>query len=106
MNNNDPYNDSDDNNGLWLIKEGTLHEMKSNGEKVKCGDHIRLEHMSTRKNLHSHIHTSPLSQQQEISGFGVNGEGDAGDDWKVLCEEEMECTSDNSCTETSWMRHA
>eukprot|EP01105_Mastigella_eilhardi_P010048 TRINITY_DN2351_c0_g1_i1.p2 TRINITY_DN2351_c0_g1~~TRINITY_DN2351_c0_g1_i1.p2 ORF type:complete len:128 (+),score=27.28 TRINITY_DN2351_c0_g1_i1:477-860(+) len=35
-------------------------------------------HVSTRKNLHSHLHQSPLTNQQEVSCFGDNGEGDTG----------------------------
>ena len=31
------------------------------------------------KNLHSHLHQSPLSHNQEVSAFGDNGdEGDTG----------------------------
>eukprot|EP01105_Mastigella_eilhardi_P010050 TRINITY_DN2351_c0_g1_i3.p4 TRINITY_DN2351_c0_g1~~TRINITY_DN2351_c0_g1_i3.p4 ORF type:complete len:113 (+),score=31.15 TRINITY_DN2351_c0_g1_i3:477-815(+) len=40
-------------------------------------------HVSTRKNLHSHLHQSPLTNQQEVSCFGDNGEGDTGDVWVV-----------------------
>ena len=51
-----------------------------------CGDCVRLEHMMTKKNLHSHIQTSPVSGNQEVSGYGDNGQGDMGDNWTVLCE--------------------
>jgi dolichyl-phosphate-mannose--protein O-mannosyl transferase len=34
---------------------------------------LRLEHLSTKKNLHSHHFSSPLSQNQEISAYGDNG---------------------------------
>jgi dolichyl-phosphate-mannose--protein O-mannosyl transferase len=54
---------------------------------VKCNDIIRLEHISTGKNLHSHKVASPQSNQQEVSGFGNKGEGDTCDNWKVICEE-------------------
>jgi dolichyl-phosphate-mannose--protein O-mannosyl transferase len=38
------------------------------------------------KNLHSHGENSPLSRQQEVSAFGQgDGNGDGGDDWKVIC---------------------
>ena len=42
-----------------------------------CGDTIRLEHMETQKNLHSHLGmSSPISHNQEVSGFGDDGDGD------------------------------
>lgn len=42
--------------------------------------------MATNKNLHSHLFTSPLSGNQEISAYGdENGEGDTGDHWEVIC---------------------
>lgn len=56
------------------------------GTPVKCGDVIRLEHVDTAKNLHSHLFRSPVSGGQEVSGFGERGEGDTGDSWKVICE--------------------
>lgn len=34
---------------------------------------IRLEHLATGKNLHSHLFSSPLSGHQEVSAFGVEG---------------------------------
>ena len=40
-------------------------------------------HLRTRKNLHSHNYQSPLSQKQEVSAFGDDGEGDDGDLWEV-----------------------
>ena len=43
---------------------------------MKCNDTIRLEHLKTGKNLHSHNFASPVSKQQEVSAYGVNGEGD------------------------------
>lgn len=40
---------------------------------IKCGDTIRLQHLSTNKNLHSHHFSSPLSGNQEISCYGEDG---------------------------------
>lgn len=42
-------------------------------ESIKCGDIIRLQHVTTNKNLHSHYFSSPLSGYQEISCYGNNG---------------------------------
>lgn len=41
--------------------------------------------MSTKKNLHSHHVSSPLSGKQEVSAYGVKGQGDTGDHWIVKC---------------------
>lgn len=55
----------------------------NNSDKIKNGATIRLQHLNTKKNLHSHLHPSPLTNQQEVSAYGDNGVGDTGDDWKV-----------------------
>ena len=52
---------------------------------VKCGQTIRLMHLQTRKNLHSHHFQSPLSNNFEVSAFGEDGVGDEGDNWIVTC---------------------
>ena len=49
---------------------------------------VRLFHLATKKNLHSHLFQSPLSNNQEVSAFGENGVGDDGDNWIVECDEE------------------
>ena len=41
--------------------------------------------MQTGKNIHSHNVRSPLSQRNEVSGFGDDGEGDDGDNWIIEC---------------------
>ena len=44
----------------------------------------QLQHVRTRKNLHSHAHRSPLSAHQEVSAYdGAGDAGDSGDDWLV-----------------------
>jgi len=45
---------------------------------VKCGSVIRLTHLNTNRNLHSHHFQSPLSRNLEVSAFGDSGEGDEG----------------------------
>lgn len=50
-------------------------------DELKCGNKIRLEHMLTKKNLHSHNHRSPISNEQEVSGYGIDGFGDTADNW-------------------------
>jgi len=52
---------------------------------IAHNDVIRLQHLATGKNLHSHNFPAPLSESAglEVSCFGENGNGDAGDDWVV-----------------------
>lgn len=48
---------------------------------LKDGDQIRLEHVSSKKRVHSHDVRPPISEvdfQNEVSGYGFDGfEGDA-----------------------------
>lgn len=43
----------------------------------------------TKKNLHSHLVSSPLSGKQEVSAYGEKGEGDSGDNWMVICPNDL-----------------
>ncbi|KAI8376565.1 MIR motif-containing protein, partial [Radiomyces spectabilis] len=70
-----------DGNSFWLVQAGYGKRCKR-GEPVPCGSVIRLRHINTKGYLHSHLHASPLSHQQEVSCF--DGQ-DTGDDWKVEC---------------------
>jgi len=74
----------EDVNSNWLVK-GTHKVPCSRGEPVECGKKVRLEHLQSGKNLHSHLFQSPLSGNQEISAFGEEGEGDTGDNWEIVC---------------------
>lgn len=76
--------DPDDGSSYWQVR-GSTEAQCSRGVEVKCGDNIRLTHLSTGKNLHSHLFASPLSGEQEVSAFGIDGEGDTGDNWTVVC---------------------
>ncbi|KAK0066079.1 stromal cell-derived factor 2-like isoform X1 [Biomphalaria pfeifferi] len=75
---------SDDHNSYWQVmaKTGTLC---TRGNPVKCGQTIRLMHVATKRNLHSHHFQSPLSHNLEVSAFGEDGEGDEGDNWVIVC---------------------
>ena len=55
------------------------------GAPVRCGDSLRLEHVETKANLHSHEISSPISGKYEVTGFGEDGEGDSGDNWIIEC---------------------
>lgn len=79
--------DGVDDNDLWRIKPAHGHGDVVDGSSVQHGDTIRLEHLPTRRNLHSHPgFVSPVTAQQEVTCFGDAGEGDAGDDWRVEVE--------------------
>lgn len=79
---------------LWTVKEADQTSAgvnaKSNmcevGEPVRCGDIIRLEHVETQKNLHSHSQfESAISKSKEVTGYGDDGEGDEADNWLLEC---------------------
>lgn len=78
---------ADDQGGLWLVKESFNAIPCEAGDPIKCGDIIRLEHVRTEKNLHTHGFNAPISQQRrhEVSAFGDGGEGDGGDNWRLIC---------------------
>ncbi|HVT73841.1 MAG TPA: MIR domain-containing protein [Lacunisphaera sp.] len=75
-----------DSDAIWLVKgsdgSGTGYRA---GETVNHGDIIRLEHVATAKNLHSHSKLSPLTRQQEVTAYsdGRPGIGDGNDNWRV-----------------------
>lgn len=84
-------------NTLWWIRGPNDPERFNSDDQVsckegaatpiQCGQVIRLVHLESLKNLHSHNVRSPLSRQQEVSAYGEgDGEGDNGDDWRVVCQ--------------------
>ncbi|GAB0092979.1 stromal cell-derived factor 2 [Sergentomyia squamirostris] len=78
----------EDVNSHWVIRAKTNRQCER-GAPVSCGDIVRLQHVGTKKNLHSHHFSSPLSGNQEVSCYGDdNGEGDTGDHWEVICSGE------------------
>ncbi|XP_055300982.1 protein O-mannosyl-transferase 2 [Sitodiplosis mosellana] len=80
------YTHKDENN-KWLIKPYN-EEIKPNEKDVvlvKHGDLIRLEHIQTKRNLHSHREQAPLTRKHyQVTGYGENGIGDANDIWKIM----------------------
>ncbi|XP_058454249.1 stromal cell-derived factor 2-like protein 1 isoform X2 [Malaya genurostris] len=79
----------EDVNSHWAVKAATGKHC-DRGEPIKCGDTIRLHHLATNKNLHSHHFQSPLSGNQEVSAYGdEQGIGDTGDHWMVVCSGEF-----------------
>ncbi|WP_181009878.1 MIR domain-containing protein [Ornithinimicrobium sufpigmenti] len=84
-----------DDNDLWRVK--AAHGQPDNhqdGQPVRHGDTVRLEHVLTRRNLHSHSgHPSPVTRQQEVTCFGQGGVGDGNDNWRVELERPGEWTA-------------
>ncbi|CEP11811.1 hypothetical protein [Parasitella parasitica] len=75
------FPNADDGNSFWIV-EAASGKVCSRGEPVPCGSSIRLKHANTQGYLHSHLHQSPLSKQQEVSCYDGK---DSGDNWKVEC---------------------
>ncbi|XP_057676047.1 stromal cell-derived factor 2 [Corythoichthys intestinalis] len=75
---------AEDSNSYWRVR-GTRDATCLRGSAIKCGQNIRLTHVNTGRNLHSHYFSSPLTSNQEVSAFGEEGEGDHLDEWTVEC---------------------
>jgi len=72
------------NDDYWVIKSKTDTPREHlQGTPIRNGDIIRLEHIRTDKNLHSHFAVSPISGQQEVTCFGESGIGNTDDDWRI-----------------------
>ena len=85
----------EDVNSHWTIKGPEDKSYCKRGEPIECGQKIRLEHLTTHLNLHSHHFSSPLTNAQEVSAFGDGGSGDSGDVWTVMCEGDYWVRDDN-----------
>ena len=76
------YKEVNDGNSYWTVK-AALGGLCVAGSPIKNGDQIRLQHVNTRKWLHSHLHQSPLSGNQEVSCFGDDENSNVDDNWRV-----------------------
>jgi len=75
----------EDGNSYWQVRSPT-DETLVRGTPIKCGQNVRLTHLTTSKNLHSHHFRAPLSSYaSEVSCFGNDGDGDDLDNWQVQC---------------------
>lgn len=77
-----------DYNNKWLVKKWNEEpgdwEDDDPVELVKNGDLIRLEHVPTGRNLHSHREQAPVTKRHhQVTGYGENGVGDVNDVWRV-----------------------
>ncbi|XP_023159697.2 protein O-mannosyl-transferase 2 [Drosophila hydei] len=79
------YTHKDDNN-IWLIKPYNKPELpKDELRLLRHGDLLRLEHLVTKRNLHSHSEPAPMTKKHlQVTGYGELGVGDANDVWRVL----------------------
>lgn len=85
------FPDGDDGNSLWTV----LCADKPHGSKVSTGQHVRLQHLETKKYLHSHNHRSPLSGNQEVSCYGDGaGASNSNDVWRVETEDDVWLTDE------------
>ncbi|KAG0493247.1 hypothetical protein HPP92_004241 [Vanilla planifolia] len=75
----------DDSNSYWIVRPIPDSSDKQ-GDAIPHGTIIRLQHMRTRKWLHSHLHASPISHNLEVSCFGGDGQSDTGDFWRLEIE--------------------
>ncbi|KAL7196336.1 hypothetical protein ACSBR1_036360 [Camellia fascicularis] len=75
----------DDSNSYWIVRPQPETSAKQ-GDVIKSGTIIRLQHMRTQRWLHSHLYASPISGNLEVSCFGGNTESDTGDYWSLLIE--------------------
>ena len=74
---------SRDENDWWIVK-GPHGSSMTIGVYVANHSIIRLEHIQTRRNLHSHANiASPATKQGEVTAYGNNGNGDGNDNWKL-----------------------
>lgn len=64
------YTHKDDNN-LWVVKKFDSDDKPAEPELVKSGDLVRLEHLITGRNLHSHKEIAPISKKHyQVTGYG------------------------------------
>lgn len=85
------YAHKDDNNFFlvkkWNEEAPNITDPDTEPEFIKNGDLIRLEHIATRRNIHSHTQPAPVSKRHfQVTGYGENGTGDANDVWRVEIE--------------------
>lgn len=87
------YHHKDENNH-WTIRpprQDTFDPLDSPDliRFLKDGDLVRLVHIPTGRNLHSHMIHAPISPGWEVSGYGNETIGDVQDNWKVEVVHDM-----------------
>ncbi|KAJ1507468.1 Protein O-mannosyltransferase 2 [Coelomomyces lativittatus] len=82
------YHHKDANNKWMIVKprteSGNVQPLLHLKQPVLHGDTVRLLHVSTGRNLHSHALAGPVTKSMhEVSGYGNDTVGDANDHWLV-----------------------
>jgi len=82
------YAHKDDNNQFvikkWNEEPPNNTDIEAVVDLVRNGDLVRLEHLMSRRNIHSHNQPAPVSKRHfQVTGYGENGTGDANDVWRV-----------------------
>jgi dolichyl-phosphate-mannose-protein mannosyltransferase len=68
------YTHKDDNNLFLVRKYESELEKEADVELVRNGDLVRLEHVTTRRNIHSHKEMAPISKKHyQVTGYGEVG---------------------------------
>jgi dolichyl-phosphate-mannose-protein mannosyltransferase len=76
-----------DSNNHWRVKPAHAEAGAAPLEPVRSGDIVRLEHVNTRRNLHSHAHAAPVTAGlQHVSCYGSDGVGDINDEWRLVAD--------------------
>ena len=69
---------------LVLDGEGAARRLVQGGRSCsRAAAAFALQHVNTRRWLHSRNHASPISHNQEVSCFGGEDESNVDDDWRV-----------------------
>lgn len=77
----------DDANSYWAVRCPAKPTGDClTGGVVRDGAMLRLQHVGTRRWLHSHMHASPLSNNMEVSAYGDDSQSDTGDNWRLEIE--------------------
>lgn len=80
------YHYKDDNNHWVITPKWDEDPVDPDGpiRFLQNGDHIRMVHASTGRNLHSHPVTAPVTKEHwEVAGYGNATIGDENDYWEV-----------------------
>merc|ERR1712172_167188 len=75
-----------DENNYFVMKKWNEEPSQDDDavDPVKSGDLVRLEHLSSKRNIHSHLEPAPISKRHyQVTGYGENCTGDANDVWRV-----------------------
>ena len=76
-----------DDNNHFLVKRWAGDNRTVEDNFVRHGDAVILEHVNTKKNLHSHKTRALVAKSHyQVTGYGEEGEGDDNDVWRIEIE--------------------